>query len=145
MVTCNGITLSLGSDYDVAYSNNIKAGLGTVKIAGKGNYYGQKTVTFTIMPQNNKVSKLTNKAGRKLLVKLSKPIKKTGAKGYEISYSLKKNFKGARKVKTTKTSYTLKNLKQGKTYYVRVRSFAKIGKKIKYGAYSKAVKKKITK
>ena len=144
-VTCNGNVLSAGRDYDVSYSNNKKAGQGMVKIAGKGNYYGQKTITFTIMPQNNKISKLTNKAGRKLLVKLSKSTKKTGAKGYEISYSLKKNFKGAKKVKTTKTSYTLKNLKQGKTYYVRVRSFAKIGKKIKYGAYSKVVKKKISK
>lgn len=143
-VICNGITLSLGSDYDVAYSNNKKVGLGTVKITGKGNYCNQKTVTFTIMPQNNKISKITNKSGRKLFVKLSKPTKKTGAKGYEISYSLKKNFKGARKVKTTKTSYTLKKLKQGKTYYVRVRSFAKIGTKTKYGAYSKAVKKKIS-
>lgn len=143
-VICNGITLSLGSDYDVAYSNNKKVGLGTVKITGKGNYCNQKTVTFTIMPQNNKISKITNKSGRKLFVKLSKSTKKTGAKGYEISYSLKKNFKGARKVKTTKTSYTLKKLKQGKTYYVRVRSFAKIGTKTKYGAYSKAVKKKIS-
>ena len=34
-VTCNGTTLSLGSDYEVAYSNNKKVGLGTVKITGK--------------------------------------------------------------------------------------------------------------
>ncbi len=144
-VTYNGKALAAGKDYDVSYSNNKKVGQGTALISGKGNYNGQQTIRFTIMPQTNKISRLTNKAGGKMLVKLSKSLKKTGAKGYEISYSLKKNFKGARKVKTTKTSYTLKNLKKGKTYYVRVRSFAQIGKKIKYGAYSKAVKRKVTK
>ena len=128
----------------VSYGSNKKAGQGTVKIIGKGSYNGQKILTFTIMPQTNKISRLTSKAGNKLVVKLSKSIKKTGAKGYEISYSTKKNFKGAKKVKTTKTSYTLKKLKKGKTYYVRVRSYAKVGKKIKYSKYSKYVKKKVT-
>ena len=112
---------------------------------GKGRYNGSKTVKFTIMPKKNKIVKLTAKKGRKLLVKLSLSTKKSGAKGYEISYSTKKSFKGAKKVKTSKTSYTLKKLKKGKTYYVRVRSYAKIGKKVKYGAYSKAMKKKVTK
>lgn len=144
-VANDGKKLTADKDYTVIYSSNKKVGQGTVTVVGKGNYKGQTTVKFTIMPQTNKVSKLTNKAGKKLLVKLSKTIKKTGAKGYEISYSTKKSFKGAKKVKTTKTSYTLKNLKKGKTYYVRVRSYAKIGSKIKYGAYSKAVKKKVIK
>ncbi len=143
-VTYNGKTLQNGKDYDVTYGSNKKAGQGTVKITGKGSYNGQKILTFTIMPQTNKISRLTSKAGNKLVVKLSKSIKKTGAKGYEISYSTKKNFKGAKKVKTTKTSYTLKKLKKGKTYYVRVRSYAKVGKKIKYSKYSKYVKKKVT-
>lgn len=144
-VTYKGKALKNGQDYDVSYGSNKKAGQGTVKVIGKGSYNGQKTLTFTIMPQTNKISKLTNKSKGKLVVKLSKSAKKTGAKGFEISYATKKNFKGAKKVKTTKNSYTLKKLKKGKTYYVRVRSYAKIGKKIKYSKYSKAVKKKVTK
>jgi Fibronectin type III domain. len=144
-VTYKGKKLAANKDYTVSYSNNIKVGQSSLKVTGKGRYNGSKTVKFTIMPKKNKIVKLTAKKGGKLLVKLSLSTKKSGAKGYEISYSTKKSFKGAKKVKTSKTSYTLKKLKKGKTYYVRVRSYAKIGKKVKYGAYSKAMKKKVTK
>ena len=41
-------TLTEGTDYTVAYSNNIKAGTATVTITGKGNYTGTKSATFTI-------------------------------------------------------------------------------------------------
>lgn len=42
---------------------------------------------------------------------------------YQVQYSLKKNFKGAKTVTVSgkKTSVTLKNLKSKKTYYIRVR------------------------
>lgn len=144
-VKYKGKKLAAGKDYIVSYSNNKKVGQGSLRVTGKGRYNGQKTVKFTIMPKKNKIVKLTAEKGRKLLVKLSLSTKKTGAMGYEISYSTKKSFKGAKKVKTAKTSYTLKKLKKGKTYYVRVRSYAKIGKKVKYSAYSKIMKKKVTK
>jgi hypothetical protein len=41
-------TLTLTSDYTVAYSNNINAGTATVTITGVGNYSGTKSATFTI-------------------------------------------------------------------------------------------------
>ena len=41
-------TLTSGTDYTVAYSNNTNAGTGTVTVTGKGNYTGTKTATFTI-------------------------------------------------------------------------------------------------
>ncbi len=41
-------TLTEGTDYTVAYSNNINAGTATVTITGKGNYTGIKTASFTI-------------------------------------------------------------------------------------------------
>lgn len=75
-------------------------------------------------------------------------IKKVaGAEGYQIQYSTSKKFtKKTTKSKTTKkTSYTVKNLKNKKTYYVRVRAYKldANGKKV----YSKwtTVKKTITK
>ena len=40
---------------------------------------------------------------------------------YQVNYSLKKNFKGGKKKKTSKTSLTIKGLKRKKTYYFRVR------------------------
>ncbi|MBR6124733.1 InlB B-repeat-containing protein [Candidatus Saccharibacteria bacterium] len=41
-------TLTLGTDYDVTYSNNVNAGTATVTITGKGNYSGETAATFTI-------------------------------------------------------------------------------------------------
>lgn len=61
--------------------------------------------------------------------------KATGAAGYQIQYSTKKNMKSAKKKTTKKTSYTIKKLKKGKRYYVRVRAYNK-GKKA-YGDWSK--------
>ena len=44
-------TLTLGTDYEVAYSNNVNAGTATATITGKGNYSGEKAATFTITPK----------------------------------------------------------------------------------------------
>ena len=41
-------TLTLGTDYEVAYSNNVNAGTATATITGKGNYSGSREVLFTI-------------------------------------------------------------------------------------------------
>ncbi|MDO4797638.1 MAG: BspA family leucine-rich repeat surface protein [Coriobacteriales bacterium] len=43
--------LILGEDdYDVAFSNNTNAGTASVAVTGKGNFKGNKSVTFTIAP-----------------------------------------------------------------------------------------------
>ena len=47
-VTCNGKVLTNGTDYSVAYTNNINAGTARVTITGTGAYSGVKTVTFRI-------------------------------------------------------------------------------------------------
>jgi gliding motility-associated-like protein len=44
-------TLTLGTDYTVAYSGNINAGMATVTITGMGNYLGDNPQTFTIVPK----------------------------------------------------------------------------------------------
>ena len=41
-------TLTNGTDYTLSYSNNTNAGTATVTIAGKGNYSGSLSKTFTI-------------------------------------------------------------------------------------------------
>lgn len=141
-VTYKGKALKLNKDYKVSYGSYKKVGTAKVKISGIGNYTGTKTVSYNIITKKNKITKLTNGKGKKLTVKFSKA---TGAKGYEISYATAKNFKGAKKKTTTKTSLTLTKLKKGKTYYVRVRSYIKVGKKNVYSDYSPVVKKKVTK
>ena len=47
-VTKNGVTLTLNTDYTVAYSNNTNVGTATVTITGIGNYVGETTRNFTI-------------------------------------------------------------------------------------------------
>ena len=95
-------------------------------------------VADIMSPSQVKVTKVTPKK-KAMVVKFKKS---SGAKKYEVQYSLKKNMKAA-KVKTTKkTSIKIKKLKAKKTYYVRVRSyFENNGKKI-YSPYS--AKKKVT-
>ena len=44
-------TLALGTDYTVAYSNNINAGTATAKITGKGKYTRTVTKTFAIIKE----------------------------------------------------------------------------------------------
>ena len=51
-VTCNGKVLTNGTDYSVAYTNNINAGTSRVTITGIGAYSGVKTVTFRIKRAN---------------------------------------------------------------------------------------------
>ena len=84
------------------------------------------------------------KASGKKKVKIS--VKKIPEKvnGYEIVLSTKKNFKNAKKVITKKHVVTMKKLKAGKKYFVRVRAFKKVGNKMIYGKYS-TVKKVIVK
>lgn len=45
-------TLSLNTDYDVTFSNNINAGTANVSVKGKGNYTGTLTTTFKIVSKN---------------------------------------------------------------------------------------------
>jgi len=44
----DGLTLVLGVDYTVAYTDNVNVGTATVTITGAGNYTGTRTVQFTI-------------------------------------------------------------------------------------------------
>ena len=47
-VTCDGNTLSEGSDYTLSYKNNINPGTGTIIVTGKGVYKGTLKATFLI-------------------------------------------------------------------------------------------------
>lgn len=133
----NGTKLTKNTHYTVTYASGRK-NVGTYKVTVKmkGNYSGTKTLTFKINPQKTSVSKL--KAGKKsITAAISK--KTSQVAGYQIQYSTSKTFsKAATKTissyKTTK--YTLKSLKAKKTYYVRVRTFKKVGSTTYYSGWS---------
>ena len=77
--------LASDTDYTYSYSNNTNAGTGTVKVTGKGNYTGTKSITFEIGQAENPVkvtaNDLTYNTSSQALVTTS------GAKG-TICYSL---------------------------------------------------------
>ena len=115
---------------------------GTAKIKIYYNGYPEAAVTSYITVKSTKssnvpkasIKKLTNKKGKKVIVQIKRAKK---VKGYQIVYANNKQFKKSKKVMTTKTSFTIKKLKKGKTYYVKIRAYKKnaSGKKI-YGSYS---------
>lgn len=111
-----------------------------------GQYDFQGKAVGTAAKITIKGTKLSNvrPAKRKATVRWKKQTK--GTTGYQIQYSLKKNFKGA-KVKNVsnnkKTSLTIKNLKSKKTYYVRIRTYKKKSGKNVFSAWSSAKKVKI--
>ena len=77
--------LSSDTDYTYSYSNNTNTGTGTVKVTGKGNYTGTKSITFEIGQADNPVKvtakDLTYNTSSQALVTTS------GAQG-TICYSL---------------------------------------------------------
>jgi hypothetical protein len=50
--TFNNIALTEGVDYTLAYSSNKELGTATITVTGKGNFTGEKTVTFKIVAAN---------------------------------------------------------------------------------------------
>ncbi len=143
IVSFHDIRLTKGKDYTVSYKNNRKIGTATVIITGKGAYSGKRTVTFRIVPKGVKLSSLT--AGKKELT--VKWAKGSGITGYQIEYSLKKNFKDKKTVTVKKAATTktvLKKLQAKKTYYVRIRTYKTVNGKKYYSAWS-AIRSRKTK
>ncbi len=142
VVKYKGKELVKGVDYTVKYTANKAVGAATVTVTGIGRYGESVSKTFKINPKAVALSKLT--AGkRQLTVKWKKGKDITG---YEVQYSLKKNFAGAKKIriKNAATVETvLKKLTTGKKYYVRVRAYKTVSGKKYYSAWSKAKSAKV--
>lgn len=119
-----GKTLKKGTDYTVTYEKGRKT-VGTYEVTIKfiGKYSGTKVLTFKITPPKTTVKKVTPKNDA-LKISIDKESKQVT--GYQVQYSTSKTFKKAttKTVKSYKTtSLTLKNLKSGAKYYVRVRTY----------------------
>ena len=90
------------------------------------------------MPKATAIKKLVA-AKRGFKVIWEKQAKQTT--GYQVQYSLKKNFKPAKTISVKgakKTSKKIGKLKAKKKYFVRVRTYKKVGKTTFYSAWSKA-------
>ena len=136
-VTWNGKTLDPAQDYTVVYRNNTNVGTAEVTITGKGLYKGAVTKNYRIVPRNVKKFKVKGKK-KAILVKWTR--QKDQVTGYQVQYSLKSNFKGAKtkRAKQNKTkSLTIGKLKSKKKYYIRIRTYKKIGTAYYYSPWSK--------
>ena len=120
----------------------------TFKKAGVMTYtcvQGDDSYTKAVPKLKNTKVKKVKAAKKKMTVTLAKSA---GVSGYQIQYATNKKFKKAKTVKIKKATTvkkTVKKLKSGKKYYIRVRAYKKIGKKTvyaKWAKYKKAVKVK---
>ncbi|MBR4760252.1 MAG: hypothetical protein IK078_08920 [Lachnospiraceae bacterium] len=84
------------------------------------------------------------KSTKKRIVKINLNKKTAGIDGYAVQVSTKKNFKAGETIRINKPgkTITLKGLKPGIRYYIRVCAFVKNGNEKVYGSFSKA--KKVT-
>lgn len=135
-----------GTDYTVSYSKNVNVGVASVKITGKGKYEGTLTKTFKINPKGTSISKVTGqkKAVKVVWKKQLTKMKTSYVSGYQVQYSTSSKFtSGTSKYANAKfskgrTTKTIKNLKPGKKYYVRVRTYKSVDGTKCYSSWSKA-------
>lgn len=124
------------TDYKVAkYTGNTKLGKATITIKGSKNCPGTVSKTFIIKPAKPQITLLRSKAKKQLTISVKE--QKT-ATYYKVYYDAKgQNSKTATFKKHT---MTLKKLKSGKVYNVRVRVCKKIDGKNYWGAYGSVYK-----
>lgn len=132
--------------YAASYKNNTKAGKATVTVRFKDGYSGTVKKAFTIRPAGTSIQKLTAASGG-FAVKWKKKTAQTS--GYQIQYSADAGFQGGstRSIfvkNSSRVQKLVKNLKGGKNYYVRIRTYKTVkadGKNTKVSsAWSKSRK-----
>ncbi|MCD8019978.1 MAG: C69 family dipeptidase [Clostridiales bacterium] len=139
----SGTALKFETSYDdVTYAVEDSQADSTTAASGST----ETSAATTAKPAKVTIKKIKNVKNRKIQIKFKKV---SGATGYEIAYSINVNFtKKKTTVKTVSSSKnvrTLKSLKKGKTYYVKVRAYKKVGNTKVYGSWSKVKVVKVTK
>ena len=132
-----------GTDYKVIWKTNRKnIGKHSGQIIFLGRYAGHDPlpISFNIVPAKVQLSSV-KPAKKKMTVKFK--AAKGGVK-YQVAYRIKGTSKWKTKT-VTKTKLTIKKLKKGKKYQVRVRAFKKVSGKTYYGAWSSVKTVKIKK
>ena len=142
-VELNGEPLIEDFDYKVVYKNNKNVGVATVTLEGIGDYTGTLKTKFKILPKKAtlKTVKGLKKSIKVTWGKVSTKMSKKRITGYQIQLATNSKFtKNKRSINVkgyAKTSKTIKSLKKGKKYYVRIRTYMKIGGKTYYSKWSK--------
>ena len=110
----------------------------TVKASGDDEHAAEtKVITIKIAPKKATVKAAKSTEANQLTISWKRDAQ---VSGYEIQYSTSKNFKNAKSVKVGKnktTNKSIDNLKSGKKYYIRIRSYKTVGKTKLNGSWSK--------
>ena len=119
----SGTTLENGTDYTLSYSSGRKdIGRYSVKVTFKGNYDGTKTLYFDIVPPQVSTPKATQTTS------LSVTLVWNNVSGSNIKYYVFSYNPNTRKYtcigSTTNSSYTVKGLSSGTTYYFAVQAYS---------------------
>lgn len=134
--TSDGVVLKEGVDYELELPSGRKAvGVYTYRVVFKGNFLGEKKVSYQILPgKTTSVSATQSTDSIKLTWK-----KVTGADGYRV-YQYNSKTGKYEKIKTlTGTSYTVKKLKAGTTYKFAVKAYSKADGKTLWAASYKTI------
>ncbi len=146
-----GKALTYKKDFVVEYSNFNSKNVGryTVTVKLIGNYSGTKTFPYYINPKPTEFVP-SNKGGFKAIsrgftIKWNKQASQTT--GYQIQYATKRDFSNAATITIANpntTSYTSKGRAGNTRYYVRVRTYKKIGTGTFYSSWNSGVKSVVT-
>ena len=123
--------------YTVSYKNNKNVGYGTVTVKGKGSYSKASGTAKFKINLKKPIFSYTKSTKRNTFTIIWK--KTGGNSGWQVQYSLNKKFRsGVRTVnlKFSNTRLTVRNLRSRKNYYVRVRSYKKVGRQTWYSGWS---------
>ena len=96
-----------------------------------------KRVTVTVNPTGTTFRSVYNAKGKKLKAYWKK---NSSISGYQLQYGTSKQFTNCKTVTLKSAKYTgavRTKLSKGKTYYVRIRTYKKVGGKTYYSAWSK--------
>lgn len=102
-----------------------------------------KEITITVVPQKAGIVKATSSKRKTLYVLWKKDMT---VDGYQVNFSTRKDFKSntyKREYSKSSTHMRTIGLKSNQTYYVRIRSYVKVGGKKYYGAWSTVKRVKI--
>ena len=104
---------------------------------------GSPSSIKSVKPVPAKQTSFKVKAGTKKFTASWKKV--SGACGYKVYYSTKKSsgFKYKTVKGNSKVKYTVKNLKKGKTYYVKSRAYRVVNGKKVYGPYTSTVRVRV--
>lgn len=134
----SGARLVEGKDYTVTYATGRKlAGKYKVTVKFMGDYSGTKALYFTINPAVPAIKSLTPGTKSLKVTATAKPSTK-GAATYQIAYRVKGTTTW-KYVTTTTATKTIKSLKKGKVYQVRIRAYKTVNQ-VKYYSNWSAIK-----